>query len=51
MIVSDVMMPEMDGIEFCKYVKGHLEMSHIPMCLSRFSRNVIITHFGRIRYI
>ena len=33
MIVSDVMMPEMDGIEFCKYVKGHLEMSHIPMIL------------------
>lgn len=33
LIVSDVMMPEMDGIEFCKYVKGHLEMSHIPMIL------------------
>lgn len=33
MIVSDVMMPEMDGIEFCKYVKGHLEFSHIPVIL------------------
>ena len=30
LIVSDIMMPEMDGIEFCKYVKGHLEISHIP---------------------
>ena len=29
LIVSDVMMPEMDGIEFCKYVKGNLEISHI----------------------
>ena len=27
------MMPEMNGIEFCKYVKGHLEISHIPVIL------------------
>ena len=33
LIVSDVMMPEMDGIEFCKYVKGKLEISHIPIIL------------------
>ena len=33
LIVSDIMMPEMDGIEFCKYVKGHLEISHIQVIL------------------
>lgn len=33
LIVSDVMMPEMDGIAFCKYVKSNLEMSHIPIIL------------------
>ena len=33
LIVLDVMMPEMDGIEFCKYVKGNLEISHIPVIL------------------
>lgn len=33
LIVSDIMMPEMDGIEFCKYIKGKLEISHIPVIL------------------
>lgn len=32
-VVSDVMMPVMDGIEFCKYVKSKLEISHIPVIL------------------
>lgn len=32
-IVSDVMMPEMDGIEFCARVKSQLETSHIPLLL------------------
>ena len=33
LIVSDIMMPEMDGIQLCKYVKGKLEISHIPVIL------------------
>jgi len=32
-IVSDVMMPEMDGFEFCTKVKNNLEYSHIPIVL------------------
>ncbi len=33
LVVSDIMMPEMDGIELCKFVKSKLEFSHIPVIL------------------
>lgn len=32
-IVSDVMMPVMDGMTFCRYVKTSFENSHIPIIL------------------
>lgn len=33
LLVSDVMMPEMDGIELVKAVKGNPRISHIPIIL------------------
>jgi signal transduction histidine kinase/DNA-binding response OmpR family regulator len=33
LIISDIMMPKMNGIELCKNIKSNLQTSHIPFLL------------------
>ncbi len=40
LIVSDVMMPVMDGFEFCKLIKSDVELSHLP-CILLTAKNTL----------
>jgi signal transduction histidine kinase/DNA-binding response OmpR family regulator len=33
LVLSDIMMPEMNGFELCKHIKNNLDYSHIPVVL------------------
>lgn len=33
LVITDIMMPEMDGLELCEHLKSELDYSHIPIIL------------------
>ena len=46
LIISDVMMPKMDGIEFCFQTKSNLKTSHIPFMLLTARTSLIFKFEG-----
>lgn len=47
LVVSDIMMPKIDGIELCKMIKTNMQTSHIPVILlsARTADNVKISGY------
>jgi signal transduction histidine kinase/DNA-binding response OmpR family regulator len=54
-VITDVMMPEMDGHELCQYIKSNIETCHIPIIMlsAQAANDDIITGYehGADRYI
>lgn len=46
LVISDVMMPKMDGLELCKRIKTNIEISHIPVVLLTARSDSESTSFG-----
>lgn len=42
MVITDVMMPVMDGVKFCKAIKQNISTSHIPVIILSAKQNYLI---------
>jgi len=49
LIISDVMMPDMDGFEFCQKVKSNMNLAHIPIILLT-AKNTIESKIQGLEY-
>lgn len=45
-VVSDVMMPNMNGYELCRYIKSNISVSHIPVILLTARSDSESTYLG-----
>ena len=55
LVISDIMMPEMDGLELCRRIKKNININHIPIILltakSTPERNMESLNLGADAYI
>ena len=55
LVISDIMMPEMDGMELCRRIKKNININHIPVILltakSSQERNLESLNLGADAYI
>jgi len=55
LVISDIMMPEMDGLELCRRIKKNININHIPVILltakSTQERNLESLNLGADAYI
>ena len=49
LIISDIMMPEMDGYELCREVKSDMDLSHIPIIFLT-AKNDIDSKINGLKY-
>lgn len=49
LIISDIMMPEMDGYQLCREVKSDMELSHIPIIFLT-AKNDIDSKINGLKY-
>ena len=55
LVISDIMMPEMDGLELCRRIKKNININHIPVILltakSTQERNLESLNLGADAYL
>ncbi|MEM9137297.1 MAG: response regulator [Cyanobacteria bacterium P01_F01_bin.42] len=47
LIITDIVMPNMNGYEFCRWVKGNPDTSHVPVVMCTTKGEDFDKHWGK----